>query len=46
MLLFESLVAEKARATLIDAAVHFISRDRSKITDEVLEPRLRALGLI
>jgi hypothetical protein len=46
MLLFESLVAEKARGTLIDAAVHFMSRDRSKITDEVLAPRLRALDLI
>ncbi|MDP9389473.1 MAG: hypothetical protein M3Q48_16550 [Actinomycetota bacterium] len=46
MLLFEALVAQKARNTLVDAAVHYISRDRAKITDLVLGRRLRALGLL
>jgi len=46
MLLFEALVAQRARSVLTDAAVHFISRDRSDITERVLVPRLRALGLL
>lgn len=46
MLLFEGLVAQKARKTLVDAAVHYISRDRAKISDGVLGRRLRALGLL
>lgn len=46
MLLFEALVAQKAKDTLVDAAVHFMSRDRTKITEDVLAPRLRGLGLI
>lgn len=46
MLLFEAFVGQKAKATLIDAATHYISHDRTKITDVVLGARLRALGLI
>jgi hypothetical protein len=46
MLLFEALIAQRARKALVDAAVHYISRDRTKITDVVLGARLRALGLL
>ncbi len=46
MLLFEALVAQKARNTLVEAAVHYISRDRAKITDLLLGRRLRTLGLL
>jgi hypothetical protein len=46
MFLFEALVSQKARALVADAAVHFTSRDRAKIADDVLIPRLRTLGLL
>lgn len=45
MFLFEALVAQRARRILLDSAVHFISRDRSRITEHVLLPRLQALGM-
>jgi hypothetical protein len=43
-LLFEALVAQRARSVLADAAVHFICSDRSAITERVRVPRLRAHG--
>jgi hypothetical protein len=46
MFLFEALVSQKARGLVVDAAVHFTSRDRAKIADEVLVPRLQTLGLL
>jgi hypothetical protein len=46
MFIFEAMVSQKARATVADAAVHFTSRDRSKLADQVIVPRLRVLGLI
>jgi len=46
MFLFEALVSQKAKGIVTEAAVHFTSRDRSKIADEVIVPRLRVLGLI
>jgi hypothetical protein len=46
MFLFEAMVSEKARKLVTETAVHFTSRDRAKIADQVLVPRLKALGLI
>lgn len=46
MFLFEAMVSQKARKLVTDTAVHFTSRDRAKIADGVLVPRLKALGLI
>jgi hypothetical protein len=46
MLVFESLVAQRAPQLLVDTAVHFMSRDRSQISDLVLGERLRALELL
>jgi DNA-binding transcriptional regulator YbjK len=46
MFVFEALIAQRARQLLEDVAVHFISRDRSKLADELIVPRLRALGLL
>jgi hypothetical protein len=46
MFLFEALVTQKARALVADAAIHFTSRDRSKIADQVMVPRLRVLGVV
>ncbi len=46
MFVLEALIAERARRVLVDAAIHYTSRDRSKITEVVLVPRLRALGLL
>jgi hypothetical protein len=31
---------------LEEAAVHFISRDRSKLSDDLIVPRLKTLGLL
>lgn len=45
MFLFEAMVANRAPSILADAADHFIARDRSGLTDNVLVPRLAALGL-
>jgi hypothetical protein len=45
MFLFEALVMQKARKTLEEAAVHFVSRDRSRLADQIIVPRLKALGL-
>lgn len=46
MLLFEMLIAQRAPKALEETAIHFISRDRTKITDELLGGRLRAIGLL
>jgi hypothetical protein len=46
MFVFEAMIAQRARDTLIDSATHFISRDRARLADHVLGPRLRALGLL
>ena len=46
MFVFETLVAHRAPAVVRDAGVHFTSRDRSGVSDFVLVPRLRALGLL
>lgn len=45
MFLFEAMIAQRAPDVLADAATHFISRDRSQRSDQVLVPRLKALGL-
>lgn len=45
MFLFEAMIAQRAQAVLEEASTHFISRDRSGISDKVLIPRLAALGL-
>lgn len=41
---FEALIAQRAPELLINAATHFITRDRSRLSDDVLLPRLSALG--
>jgi hypothetical protein len=46
MFLFEAFVSQKAKAAVAEAAVHFASRDRSQIADQVIVPRLKVLGLI
>jgi hypothetical protein len=46
MFLFETLIAEKARGLLEEAAVHFITRDRTRLADRIIVPRLRAMGLL
>lgn len=46
MLVFESLIAQRAPNTLVDAAVHYISRDRTQISDTLVGARLRTLGLL
>jgi len=46
MFVLETLVAHRTPAVVRDAGVHFTSRDRSGVSDSVLVPRLRALGLL
>jgi hypothetical protein len=46
MFILEALIAQKARQTLVDAAVHFIARDRAKLADQIIVPRLQTLGLL
>lgn len=46
MFVFEALIAQRARAVLEEAAVHFISRDRSGLAEALIVPRLRTLGLL
>jgi hypothetical protein len=46
MFLFEAFVSQKAKAAVADVAVHFASRDRSQIADQVIVPRLKVLGFI
>jgi hypothetical protein len=46
MLVLEALIAQKAPEVLRDAAVHYISRDRSKVTDKVVGSRLQEIGLL
>ena len=45
MFVFEAFIAQRARELLEEVAVHFISRDPSKLADGLIVPRLRALGL-
>jgi len=44
MFLFEALVSQRAKTLLEEAAVHFISRDRSGLAETLIVPRLRNLG--
>ena len=46
MLLFEVLVAQRAPEVVAEAGVHFISRDRTQRSDEILGERLRAVGAL
>ncbi len=46
LLLFEACVAQRSREALAAAAVHYMSRDKTGITDHTLLPRMRALGLV
>jgi hypothetical protein len=46
MLVFEAFIGQRARATLVDAATQFISRDRSMHSDQLVGRRLRVLGLL
>ena len=46
MFLFEALLAQRARPLLEDAAVHFISRDRTDLSKQLIVPRLKALGAL
>ncbi len=46
MLLFEVLVAQRAPDVVAEAGVHFISRDRTSISGEVLGERLRSVGVL
>jgi hypothetical protein len=46
MLVFESLIAQRAPRTLTEAAIHYMARDRTKLSDGLVGERLRALGLI
>jgi len=46
MLIFEACVAQRSRESLAAAAVHYMSRDKTGITDKTLLPRMRALGLV
>lgn len=46
MLVFETLVAQRAPGVLLDAAVHFMSRDRSQLSDLLIGDRLRTIGLL
>lgn len=46
MLLFEAFIAQRARSELEEAALHFMSRDRSGLAESLIVPRLRSLGLL
>jgi hypothetical protein len=46
MFLFEALVSQRAKTLLEEAAVHFISRDRSGLAETLIVRRLRNLGLL
>lgn len=46
MLLFEALVSQRARFCLVDAADHYMSRDRTGVTATVLGRRLKSLDLL
>lgn len=46
MFLFEAMVAQKAKKVLDETATHFTARDRARISDDVIVPRLQTLGLI
>lgn len=46
MLVFEGLVGQKARKTLVDSATEFIARDRSQRSDLLVGRRLRELGYL
>ncbi|WP_420451785.1 hypothetical protein [Ilumatobacter sp.] len=44
--LFELLIAQRAGDLLLDAATHWMARDRSGISDRVLKARLRTIGVV
>ena len=46
MFLFEALIAQRAKSVIEEAAVHFMSRDRSNLAEALIIPRLRSLGLL
>lgn len=46
MLVFEGLIGQKARKTLVDSAMEFIARDRNQQSDRLVGRRLRELGYL
>ena len=46
MLLFEALIAQRAKAELREHAVFVIGRDRSGMAETLLLPRMKALGVL
>ena len=46
MFLFEAMIVQRAHGLLRDTAVHFISRDRSRLAEQIMVPRLQTLGLL
>lgn len=46
MLLFEALIAQRAKAELREDAVFVIGRDRSGMAETLLLPRMKALGVL
>jgi hypothetical protein len=46
MFLFEAFIAQRAKSLLEEAAVHFVSRDRSNLAEALIIPRLRHIGLL
>jgi hypothetical protein len=46
MFLFEALVAQRAPGVVAEAAVHFISRDRSGLAEKIVLSRLQVLDLL
>jgi hypothetical protein len=46
MFLFEAKIAQKARKLVEETATHFTARDRARISDAVIVPRLQELGLL
>lgn len=46
MFVFEAMIAQKAKQVLEETATHFTARDRARISDAVIVPRLQTLGLL
>jgi hypothetical protein len=46
MFVFEAMIAQKAKKVLDEAATHFTARDRARISDAVIVPRLQTLGVL
>jgi hypothetical protein len=46
MFLFEALISQRAKKVVEDAALHFISRDRSGLAEDLIVPRLEVLGVL